>query len=168
MRRRTLRLGLALLLAACSDDGDGSGPSTVTPGLYQGTIQLTATADGSPASASGGISIEVTADRMVAVGDSPPVPLSRDNTFATSLPSSTINGPILLCTAGTFDVTGTVGDLSISGAVAGTGVVCNDIPVEIAGTYTATFLGEFRRGAGGVDVVETLRTLIDQTVSPRR
>ncbi len=143
----TIVLVLALLaLAGCgggsssSGAGGGGGVSIQHAGMYlgQGTISATLPVVGS---ISEPVSIKLAIDAAGTVtvdpdGDSLTGAMNGD-AFAINLPASSLNEPGLAC-SGTLTMAGTVTGGTVNGTFSSNGAVCNGLPAQVGGGYTAS------------------------------
>jgi len=162
-------LAVGLALAGCgSSHHDSTGPREglgLTPGIYRGTANLTASAGGQSGSQSGPVVLTLNPDSTVQVGQFPPVKL-QGNSFTASLPYTFFNqNPQLHCTTGTFNLGGTFVGQTVSGPIFSNGLVCNGFTVTFTGNYTAQLsASELPQGGGRDDVADQARRLLERLI----
>lgn len=158
---------VAALLTACgggsSSGGGGSGNQFA--GTYNGFATLTLSAPGVPPETISGTIRIVVDDRGNVTTDpgssAPGAGRLNGNSFTATVPGAQLNEPGLTCT-GSILVKGTLSGDNVTGTHSGNALVCNGIPIQVNGTYSATrpAAGAASRAPVGTSVMEALQESI--------
>lgn len=155
-------IGLALMLIGCgggsSSSGAGTGPGETGPapgspapssggtagnrfaGTYNGFATVTLSAPGVPAETITG-TIQIVVDAQGNVVSDPGSGASgtgrlNGNSFTVTVPGARFNQAGVAC-GGSMLVRGTISGDTIDGTIAGDKLVCNGIPIQMNGNYSA-------------------------------
>lgn len=173
MAALTAGILLAAILAACgggnepgevagdSAGGDGS-PGNPFAGTYNGFATATLSAKGLPPENISG-TIQFVIDNKGNVTSDPGIPQSgtgklKGNSFTVTVPGARFNEPGIVC-QGSMLIKGTISGNTITGTLAGNGLACNGVLIQVEGTYSATraAAGAAARSPAGGSVMEAVR-----------
>ncbi|HSE95543.1 MAG TPA: hypothetical protein VLD61_06595 [Methylomirabilota bacterium] len=156
-------LAMILLVIANCNGGGGGGGSTGATGLegtYRGMGNVTVSGPGISIPVSGTVEF-VVSDSTVTWTDGGTIASGTldGNTFSISVPGSEFNSAGVSCT-GSVIVNGTIDGPTMSGNFTNGGLRCNNVPVSVTGTFTATIQTQVLRGRPGGGMLEALRNAL--------
>ncbi len=121
--------------------GGGGSPANAFAGTYNGFATATLSAKGVPPEHISG-SIQIVIDDKGNVTSDPGISQSgtgklKGNAFTVTVPGARFNEPGVKC-QGSMLIKGTISGNTITGTLAGNGLTCNGVLIQVSGTYSAT------------------------------